>query len=451
MDDCRELIRRKGWTEVDVYADRDESAFSKSAKRPEYRRLLADLKDGRIDAIVIWKIDRLARRYTEMNRVLTMLDDHGGALASVNDSIDTSTPMGQAIVGIMAAMAQAESEATSLRVRRAMASQIARGVVPAGGSRCYGYEKDGTIIPDEAKHVRWMADQYIGGMPFRQIAKQLNSKGVTTSKGNEWSPGSVNQLLRSPRLGGYRLDVDKSQLIPGQWKPILSKKRYSDLHSALELSHRPSERSTAPKHLLSGIAVCGICGETLRPRLWKMPHAKMREFPRLACVKEPGHKNCGGVTISEEALNRVVYFEMSGYVLHLHGKANQPSNVDAVKRQLVADQRALDDLVHMMFVERSISKSAYAKTKTTLDERIALATRTIEMAAIKRPRFYGMKMADLNKWWEESDIKEQRALIRSAVHRVVVNPAAQRGGNVFDRTRVEMDWKEPRPDSAEVA
>ncbi|MEI8239053.1 MAG: recombinase family protein, partial [Actinomycetota bacterium] len=336
-NDCREMIGRKGWTEVAVYEDRDESAFSKSAKRPQYRAMLADLKSGRIDTIVVWKLDRLARRYTEMNRVITLLDDCGGVLASVNDSVDTSTPMGQAVVGIMAAMAQAESEATSLRVRRAMASQIARGAVPKGGSRCYGYMVDGTVVPAEAQHVRWMAKKYVEGESFRQIAALTNAKGVKTSRGNEWTPAGVNQLLRSPRLGGYRLDADKQQLIKGQWKPILSKSAYQDLHSALELSRRPSERTTDPKHLLSGIAVCGTCGERLRPRLWKMPHAGMQPFPRLACVKEPGHKNCGGVVISEAAINKVVYFEMSHYVHDLHRESQDQANVQAVTKQLEAD------------------------------------------------------------------------------------------------------------------
>lgn len=440
--DCTELAVAKGWQVVNVYEDRDESAYSDTAKRPEYQRMLADIKSGFINGIVVWKLDRLGRRVTKVNEVVALLVEHDAVLASVNEQIDTSTPIGQAMVGFMAALAQGESESISLRVARAVETQISNGKMPSG--RCFGYSQpEGTIIASEAKIIRSMAAQYLAGTTLRQIALGLNRKGVRSTKDGLWTSKTVNQLLRSPRLGGYRLGTDKRTLVQGAWKPILDGPTFTALQSALEGARKPAQRPNVATHLLSGIATCGRCGATLKPLNWKQPHAGGKAFPRLCCLKDVGKPNCGGLAVTEAGVNKVVRFDMIDHVFDLHRASNRQPDVDYAG-QLDADRKALEELVMARFVDRSIDQDTFVTAKAALEDRITMTEQAMSMAAVQRPQFVGMKVGEIDAWWEGSRLEEQRALIRSVAEKVIVHPAKHRGGNVFDRERIEIVWREPQ-------
>src|ERR1035441_2609226 len=136
---CRALIGSKGWIVAQVFTDRDTSAYKK-VKRPGLDALWKGLESGRFDAVCVWKLDRLTRRFVDTGSVLSRLEQHGATLVSVVDNIDTSTPMGQAIVGVLIAQAETESLNTSTRVKAARDSEAAQGKLH-GGRRCFGYTK----------------------------------------------------------------------------------------------------------------------------------------------------------------------------------------------------------------------------------------------------------------------------------------------------------------------
>src|SRR4051812_27450553 len=92
--DCEEAAKAKGFEVVKVYEDRDESGYSKSAKRPAYRELLRDIDAGKIDAVVVWKLDRLTRQGVAGLAPFFKLEV---ALVSVNESLDMTTPMGRGV------------------------------------------------------------------------------------------------------------------------------------------------------------------------------------------------------------------------------------------------------------------------------------------------------------------------------------------------------------------
>src|SRR4051794_16124130 len=104
LEDCRAVSQRKGLEVIQIYEDR-ESAFAKSARRPEYKRLLADLEEGRIDTVVFWKLDRLTRQgLTGLHPLLAL----NAKLVSANEEIDTTSAMGEGIAGLLASMAKQE-------------------------------------------------------------------------------------------------------------------------------------------------------------------------------------------------------------------------------------------------------------------------------------------------------------------------------------------------------
>src|SRR5581483_11717817 len=165
--------------------DRDLSAFKRVA-RPDYDRMLKGLRDRRFDAVAVFKLDRLTRRFTDTGPIVKALQDAGAVLLSVHDNIDTSTPMGQAIMGVLVAQAETESLNTSIRVAAAAESTAKSGKPHSGGSRCFGYTRDMEIIPEEAAVGREMAERVLAGESLRQIAIDLNARGVRTTQGKDW-------------------------------------------------------------------------------------------------------------------------------------------------------------------------------------------------------------------------------------------------------------------------
>ena len=124
VDDCTAEALRRGWTVVDEYVDNNVSA-SKSKPRPEYTRLLDDVEQGRIDAVIVWDVDRLTRKPAELETFIDLADRHGLSLASVGGEIDLATPQGRLTARIKGSVARHEAEQMGRRIAR-KAEQTAR-------------------------------------------------------------------------------------------------------------------------------------------------------------------------------------------------------------------------------------------------------------------------------------------------------------------------------------
>src|SRR5207245_1072582 len=141
---------------------------------------------GRIDTVLVWKLDRLTRRgIVGITPLLEALGKAGARLVSVTENIDTTTAMGEGILGMLASMAKQESENTGLRVKAAHASSARKGRMHSGGSRQFGYARDGSIVSVEAEIVREVAQRIIAGASLRQMAFDLNARGVRTTMDRE--------------------------------------------------------------------------------------------------------------------------------------------------------------------------------------------------------------------------------------------------------------------------
>jgi site-specific DNA recombinase len=131
-NDARRLADARGDELVKTYTDRDLSAYT-GVDRPAFEELLADAAAGLIDGILVWKLDRLTRRFSDLERIWRLIERRKVALLSVNDSIDTTTAAGKFMLRTMVGIAEIESANTSLRVRRAKADDARNGQPNPGG------------------------------------------------------------------------------------------------------------------------------------------------------------------------------------------------------------------------------------------------------------------------------------------------------------------------------
>ena len=140
--DCRALCALKGLNVVALHTDL-EPGYRRNARRAGYDALLDDLRAGAVDVVVIWKLDRLTRQgIRQIAPLLDVLEACKATLLSVHDPIDTSSAMGEGVLGMLASMAKQESENMSVRIRRSKRHHAEAGRHRAGGLRPFGLSRD---------------------------------------------------------------------------------------------------------------------------------------------------------------------------------------------------------------------------------------------------------------------------------------------------------------------
>jgi site-specific DNA recombinase len=454
-NDCRDLCRLKGWAVVDVYRDVDVSAYDRRVRRPEFDRLKTDLSDGRIDAVVFWKLDRLARRTRDVTEVLDLLDEHG-AMASVQDSLDTSTPHGRGMVELMTTMAYIASADTSARVKRAKLEEARGGRDPGGGLLPFGWkvetvertEGDRTrqvmISSDEADPAQAAALQEVvrrfldDGASLSGLAKELTARGFRTNPGRHSPTGkeivitNLRGVLTNPRLAGYRQhrgggDRHVIDLYPATWEAIVSEDQFRrlqerfgnrvvDTEDGLKLVIRGTERRqvSTERNLLTGLIWCGACA-TGRMRLMR----SKKNGTRYVC------RACGSIAIGQDVAERHVVGEALTLLMGRRMLGHDRPDVDlaALETELDGLRDRLRDLSVARFVDGRITDDEYEVARGPLHERVAAAEGRLTQAKEMRPApIPGDVREGFDTWWDKATLAERRRVLEGTVDRIVIAP-----------------------------
>ena len=178
-------------------------------ERPGLQKMIAAVEQGDVEAVVILKLDRLSRSQKD---TLTIIEDiiiaNGVALVSVKETLDTSTPWGRAMIGILASFNQLDRENIVQRTTMGRNAKAAQGGY-AGGKPPYGYKSDnGEIVvnKDEIEIVKKIFELKDKGESLRKIADAINEMGFSTRKGTSFSFGSIQQITnnRDFYLGNWK-------------------------------------------------------------------------------------------------------------------------------------------------------------------------------------------------------------------------------------------------------
>ena len=206
---------------VRVYEDAGISA--KDIKhRPAMRRLLWAAKREQYDILLVWALSRLTRSVMDLYSTAELLGQHNIALVSYTEAIDTSTPTGRAMMGMLGVFAQMEREVTVERVRAAMAERAAQGKRTC--NCVLGYDlvgKDALSVNErEATHVRFIYAAYLECGSLYAVVKRARAAGIRGKLGGEMSAESVKKILTRPIYIGY--NSSHGQLIRGTHEAIIS-------------------------------------------------------------------------------------------------------------------------------------------------------------------------------------------------------------------------------------
>lgn len=250
----------RGWEIARWYTDAGLSAFTdKAQKRPAFAALLADVAARQWDAVIILKLDRLARSVRVSADTLAHFRAHGCALISVSEGWDFGSISGQFLYHIMGALAEMESATGSERTKRGVAVRRGKGfwhgVVPWGAVTVGGVI---AVDPAKAALVAW-ALATLAHAPFLAVAAELNRRGEPTARGAVWRPFSVEQWLNH---------ADWLLTQPDPWPALLVAAR-----ARPRQPHIRRDRDTA---MLTGLLLCACGGRITTSASWVSPDGTRR-------------------------------------------------------------------------------------------------------------------------------------------------------------------------------
>ena len=267
--------RAEGW--IPVADDYDDAAFSGgNMERPALRRLMIDIEAGKIDVIVIYKIDRLTRSLADFSKMVEVFERQGVSFVSVTQQFNTTTSMGRLMLNVLLSFAQFEREVTGERIRDKIAASKRKGMW-MGGIPPLGYDVENRrLVPNEneAKLIRHIFKRFVelgsGTMLFKELKLDgMTSKAWTTQDGRTREgklidKGLIYKLLNNRTyLGELR---HKEQWYQAEHLPIIDRVMWDQVHAILATNGRVrgnATRATVP-YLLKGI-VFGNDGRALSP------------------------------------------------------------------------------------------------------------------------------------------------------------------------------------------
>jgi DNA invertase Pin-like site-specific DNA recombinase len=362
-EDCRKLAAECGWTVAEVYVDNDTSAYG-TKPRPGYLAMLDAIQRGDVTAVLAWHPDRLYRKARELVDFVDIVQAHETAIATVRAGrVDLTSASGRLHASMLGSVAVYESEIKSERITRA-AEQRAQAGRWSGGMRPYGYEGDGvTVRESEAMHVRGVVADLLAGVSLREATRRITDAGATTSTGKAWTTQHLRMMLLSPRIAGlasYRGAV----VGRAEWPGLVIEEHWRAVKALLENPARTSTPGPTPRHLLSGIAVCGRedCGKPCRVSI--SGGAKRTRSRRYRCPH--GHVIREKIALEEYVLEATFALLETNEV-----QTTAPSETNTAATEAEAVRRRLDTLAEDYadgVLTREQLAAATARSRERLDK-----------------------------------------------------------------------------------
>jgi site-specific DNA recombinase len=257
--------RSEGWALIrDAY---DDGGFSGGTlERPALRQLLADVEEGLVDVVVVYKIDRLSRSLMDFSKLVEAFDRNGVTFVSVTQSFNTTTSMGRLTLNILLSFAQFEREVIAERVRDKIRAARAKGIF-MGGRVPFGYRLENRkLVIDEAAAgiARMVFERFLRVGSATIVARELRDEGVLAPSGKPFDKGALYHLMRNQTYLGKA--VHRGTAHDGEHEAIIGQDLWDKAHAILAENGRTRSARTRAQTpaLLKGL-LFGPTGAAMSP------------------------------------------------------------------------------------------------------------------------------------------------------------------------------------------
>jgi site-specific DNA recombinase len=438
----KQFVAAKGYELVGIERDLDVSGGT--LERPGLTTLLERLEQGEADAIAVAYLSRLSRRVLDGLAVVHRITE-GGRYVLVSDlDLDTSTPIGRAVLTVLLAFAELELEQRRDSWAAAQRRALERGVYPGNTSIGFTRDETGRMVPNpETAHViARLYDRRLAGDSWATLARLLDAE-LPRSDGKRWQPGMVASLLRTPfnigrlerTVGGELIvveDAHESIVSRAVWEAVVN-------GTAARWPVRRSEPA-----MLAGLVRCAGCrGAMTRGSGGRKVNAAGERVNHDAYVCSTRCERCARVSV--DRLDRFVLEETLSRLAA--GRAVGSTRGKGCGRELEAAQRELEqaEAEHAAYLRAvnvtDVGEGAFAEGARSRFERVIDAQRQLARVA-SRLRAGGQTFAELSERLADPSTPdgEKNVLMRTLIHSVLVEKAGQpgRGGDLSKRISIVL-------------
>lgn len=430
----------RGWGVVEIVEDVDVSATKRRLDRPGLARVRRMLADGEADAVLVWRLDRLARSVGDFSTLL----DEGVNVVSATEPLDTTTPIGRAMTEIIAVFAALEARTIGERIRSAIDYRVRQGDRWRGGPTPYGYRSvphasgDGRTLvvdADEAAHVRRAVDGILAGRSLYAVTQDLNAAGSRPRRAERWSLSSVRAVLTGDAILGRQTRHgepvrDEAGVIVAPWEPIVTPEEAARLRALLAPRALPFRRRKATR-VLSGLLVCASCGSRMRVNSRRSGSGTVETY---GCRANADGRVCEApAAIKADAVEAYVVDELLRVAGGMPVVERRPVARDAAG--IAEIDEAIAHTTDLMRAPDADLGALVARLEALREDRAALAVRPREPEIVEVET--GETFAER---WARADLDERRALIGDMLGAPIEVRPVGRGHRVPPRERCVVPW-----------
>ena len=325
--------------------------------RPALQRLLADVRTGRVDVIVVYKVDRLTRSLADFAKIVDVLDSHGASFVSVTQSFNTTTSMGRLTLNMLLSFAQFEREIAGERIRDKIAASKAKGMW-MGGNVPLGYDvKERKLIVNdaEAETVRMIFRRYAELGSVRVLADELAGLEIVSKRrvgangvlagGNRISRGALYTLLQNPI---YRGEIGhQGKVYPGQHEAIVEAEHWKLVQDKLAGNRQARALGATAEEpsLLAGLIVDGE-GHRMTPTHAVKKGRRYRYYVSTPLITETRSHHGNGLRVPAGDVEALVLDRIRAYFASEQDVGETLSNFGLDAATLRSSLKKADELTH---------------------------------------------------------------------------------------------------------
>ncbi|MGH3313329.1 MAG: recombinase family protein [Streptomyces sp.] len=459
-----ETAARLGWTIVHHYTDNDLSAAKATVVRPDFEAMVKALKSGRLPdeqpvlGVIVVADDRLTRRAGDYERFVDALTYEEGRLyadAKGSKNLYSEDVESMGLFGVV--ISRMEVRKMQRRARRSHRARAELGI-PVGGKRPFGWQEDKlTLEPGEAAWLAKGAREVIAGKSLHSILREWQEAGVRTINDKDWASRSLKLALWNPRLCGWRKHngelVRDANGVPvvGLWEPVITSKEWMAIDATFSARVGPNVKADGlvtdyrtPSYLLTGILRCGkpredgqICNSPLRASarvgltggyLYQCPSREMG--------------GCGGTGRNGAKIDGFITEAVLAKLEERAAKATRTDEKWGGEQELERLMVMQRNLLHA-WQEDQISDELFFPENQKVEARVKELRADRTRHALSQQRAAEIT-GDVRERWTSGllGLGQKRALIREALHAVIVLPVGGGGRRPFNPDLLVPKWRD---------
>lgn len=435
-----------GWKIYKVYTDAGYSGAT--TERPALQDMIKDVKAGKFEKIVVYKLDRLSRSQLDtLYLIEKVFIVNNVDFVSMNENFDTSTPFGRAMIGILAVFAQLDREQIKERLAMGKEARAKEGKWHGAEKSPIGYDYiNGELVVNEyyAMQIKEIFKMFtVDGIPITRIEKILNEKGYRTQYNTAWTAKQLRETFKNKLYCGYV--SHKKVYYKGIHTPLIDEETYEKTQQLLAENKEKQKKlgrqikSTAQSTYLGGIIFCGKCGARYSKRVaytkghgnyeYYSCYSRHKKVPTM--VKDPNcmNKNYYISELDEIILGEIKKLSLDKNYFNEIKTAHHSENENIDKAKIISSKIKDIDNQISRFLDlygqgRFTVEQLDAKVHPLEDERNKL-TEELKHIEIKEPKLSEDDALELinsfSEVIERNDFNEIRNLVITLIERIIID------------------------------